>query len=331
MESNSPGKLSRTLVVDAHNLIHRVCHVESFANLTDKDGRFTGGIFGLLSILSINMRRWPVSRCIAVWDAGRSQRRMAILPSYKANRAPRPEEREEHERYSASVKDQIETLLTILPSLGVRNLSIDGREGDDVIGLYCRSVQGYKTVFTGDRDLLQLVNESTSVFLSDKEREVHMGNFKDEVKVPRPLFLLRKVLMGDKSDNIPGIPGVGETTVDRVMATVSNVVESSKGQGSLRLSELVSSACSILSESDKRNAKRYSAVSGGTDVILRNYDLIDISREVFDPVDVADMHCVLGRPAYFNSDAAQAALRGLGFNSFLSTWEDFSRPFSMLS
>ncbi len=207
-----------TVLVDGHHMMHRVAFIPELQKLTTRRGVPTGSAFGFLRVLRATLNRFKADSCIVVWDTGRSAYRKKLFPAYKANR-------DEADKPAAldTIEDQIGILNGVLPYLNVKQLAIKGYEGDDLLWLAVEAIREDEEVLepivivTGDKDLLQLVDDGVSVYRPIANELITAKNFTLEIGVPNNLFCLRKALVGDKSDNIDGIRGVGEKTAGKLM------------------------------------------------------------------------------------------------------------------
>jgi 5'-3' exonuclease/transcription antitermination factor NusG len=198
------------VLVDGHNLAFRCLYAPGMAELKDSQGRPTGLILGFLRSLGSLKKRYPTAALHVVWD-GSSRRRKLKFGEYKGNRAPHslvPE------APSGIRFDPILLLKDILPLFGIRQAWNPDEEADDVIATLVRSSLSSQNnvIFSTDRDLLQLVTETTSLLVpaSGSRNEIlfdAMTVVRTMGVAPAKMVQLR-ALYGDSSDNIPGVPRV---------------------------------------------------------------------------------------------------------------------------
>lgn len=204
---NGDEKVIQNVLVDGHNLAFRCLYAPGMSDLSDSQGRPTGVVLGFLRSLGALRKRFPEARLYVAWD-GRAQRRKKLFPDYKANRPTRASEGGE------PVFDQVGFLVKILPFLGVRQLTNPEEEADDILAAMVRGKlkDQHNLIFSSDRDLLQLVSETTVQLVpgTGSRKEILF----DEAEVlksfevrPEKLVQLR-AFFGDSSDNIPGVPRV---------------------------------------------------------------------------------------------------------------------------
>lgn len=229
-----------TVAIDGNNLLAMNAHAH--AELTNKDGFPTGGIYGVLrrinSYLLTDFASLDIDRVFYVADAGRPKFRRKLVPTYKTKR----DEKRAAEAAAAGPDaapdpfvQQMRVIEDVLHAVGVWIIKSPGFEADDCIGGMCydepRISKGHTGVIvvSGDKDLLQLAS---------KKRGVKVFRPSDHSlveKIPRN-FLLRRALEGDSSDNIPGVLGIGPGKADKILAdapaatTPTALLESYKGQ-----------------------------------------------------------------------------------------------------
>jgi DNA polymerase-1 len=202
----------RLVVIDGNSLVHRAFY--AMPPMTAADGRPTNAIFGFLNMLLKALDDYkPQYLCIA-FDRHGPTFRHEKYAEYKAGRKPMPED----------MKPQLPMLRELLDRMAIARVDADGFEADDFLGTLAKQAEtaGVQAVLiTGDRDALQLVDERTLVVLTKKgvtETEEYTPAHLMEVYGLRPDQIPDlKGLMGDASDNIPGIPGVGEKTALNLM------------------------------------------------------------------------------------------------------------------
>jgi 5'-3' exonuclease len=319
------------IIVDGNHALHRVLRMEDYAGLSSTSGEPTGGVYGVLSTLRKSLQKFNViTNIIYCWDSeSRSARRMALLPEYKANRGPKPGEEEEHAKFKALFDDQRLKVMEILVYLGCRQIILPGKEGDDLVGRICTHYKDTpKVIVSEDRDFLQLIDDTTSMYRPILDKFFTKENFKEAVGVPLCNFKMKKALLGDDGDAVPGIEGVGGTTTDKVANAMSEVAGPETFDS--RKSDLIR-ACNDLMESDKRSRKRYSKIVENLDIVDRNFKLIDICAEEFTQEEQNTLDREVHSRAYFLEQEILQFFQRMEFNSFLQKWSWFSEPFRRLS
>ena len=199
----------RLLVIDGNSIANRAFF--GIKLLTTKDGRYTNAIYGFLNILLSLLKECQPDEVAVAFDLRAPTFRHKMYDGYKANRHGMPEE----------LAQQMPVLKQLLADLGYRTISAEGWEADDLLGTLaaaCAARRDDCFLATGDRDSLQLVSETTTVLLAStvmgRSKTVVMDVDAVQEKygvAPRQLIEV-KSLMGDTSDNIPGVKGIGEKT-----------------------------------------------------------------------------------------------------------------------
>ena len=211
-----PADRPRLLLVDGHSLAYRAFFALPVENFATTTGQPTNAVYGFTSML-INVLRDEVPTHVGVaFDKSRQTFRLAEYPEYKAKRNKTPDE----------FKGQLPLIQEVLDALRIRHLELDGFEADDIIATLTTQAlaEGFEVLLlTGDRDSLQLVTESSTVLypmrgVSDLAR---MTPTAVEMKygVPPHRYPELAALVGEDSDNLPGVPGVGPKTAARWIST----------------------------------------------------------------------------------------------------------------
>lgn len=192
-------------LVDASTFIHRSYH--AIRNLSTKDGRPTNAVFGFVATMNKLLKERKPEYLAVAYDAKGPSFRKSLYPEYKANRPPMPED----------LAAQQEPIRKIVDALGLKSLEIKGLEADDIIAALATQAQeaGFNVIIvSGDKDYYQMLNDRVSMYDPNPKREsaMDMETFKEKFGVTPAQFLDVQGLMGDSTDNIPGVPGVGEKT-----------------------------------------------------------------------------------------------------------------------
>ncbi|MCR4589496.1 MAG: DNA polymerase I [Lachnospiraceae bacterium] len=214
--------MKKLLLIDGHSIINRAFY--GVPDLTNSAGVHTGAIYGFLNIvLKIISNENPDYFAVA-FDTSAPTFRHEMYEAYKGTRKPMPEE----------LKAQVPLLQGLLRDMDVPVLMKEGLEADDILGTTAAKWEkkGYEvTIVSGDRDLLQLVTEHIKLlFPSTKKgettvKEYYPKDVLEEYKV-EPLGIIElKALMGDSSDNIPGVPKIGKKTAEELLVLYKNIDE----------------------------------------------------------------------------------------------------------
>jgi DNA polymerase-1 len=191
------------VLVDGSSYLYRAFH--ALPPLANSRGQATGAVKGVISMIRRLHKDYPGSPVAVVFDAKGKTFRDEMFPEYKAQRPPMPDE----------LREQIEPIHGIVRAMGLPLLCVEGVEADDVIGtLACQAAaQGTPVVIsTGDKDMAQLVDAHITLVNTMTSTVLDVAGVEQKFGIPPGLVIDLLALMGDKSDNIPGVPGVGEKT-----------------------------------------------------------------------------------------------------------------------
>ena len=218
-DDKSAAYNSRVLIIDALNtFIRSYCAVPTL----DDNGNHVGGMVGFMKSLGHAIKIFKPTRVVLVFDGkGGSQRRRELYPEYKANRKMptrlnRAYDMTEEEQEKENMKFQLVTLVEILECLPVTTLALENVEADDVIAYFSELVVskgGKSIIYSTDKDFLQLVSDSVTVYNPVKKKSYLPQTLLDVYGIDRQNFVFYRALLGDKSDSIEGIRGAGEKTV----------------------------------------------------------------------------------------------------------------------
>ncbi|MGW3506237.1 DNA polymerase I [Streptomyces sp. NPDC000994] len=203
------GARPRLMLMDGHSLAYRAFFALPAENFTTATGQPTNAIYGFASMLANTLRDEEPTHFAVAFDVSRKTWRSAEFTEYKANRSKTPDE----------FKGQVELIGELLDAMNASRFAVDGYEADDVIATLATEAEaeGFEVlIVTGDRDSFQLVSEHTTVLYPTKGVS-ELTRFTPEKVIEKygltpaqyPDFA---ALRGDPSDNLPGIPGVGEKT-----------------------------------------------------------------------------------------------------------------------
>ena len=212
---------NRVLIVDGLNLYLRAFAVNGALN---DNGVPVGGLTGFLRSLAYAIREVNPTRVIIVYDGqGGSQRRRKIHSDYKSNRKPgkritRWDAFKNATEEKEAMKIQFSRLLNYLDFLPVNVISIDRIEADDTIAYIAHTLMNEDvTIMSSDQDFLQLVNDRITIWSPTKKKFYTPRMIEADYGIPAHNFLMYKTLMGDKSDNIPGVKGLGPKKLPKIL------------------------------------------------------------------------------------------------------------------
>lgn len=196
------------ILVDGSSYLYRAYH--AFPPLTNSAGEATGAMYGVLNMLRSLLLQYQPSHVAVVFDAKGKTFRDELFENYKAHRPPMPED----------LREQLEPLHKMVKAMGLPLLAVSGVEADDVIGtLAVQAEKAGKSVLisTGDKDMAQLVTPSVTLINTMNNSILGPQEVCDKYGIPPELIIDFLALMGDASDNIPGVPGVGEKTAQALL------------------------------------------------------------------------------------------------------------------
>lgn len=191
------------ILVDGSSYLFRAFH--GLPPLTNSKGKATGAVYGVINMLRGLLKQYNSTSVGVIFDAKGKTFRNDIYPEYKANRPPMPDE----------LREQIKPLHTIIEAMGLPLIVIPGVEADDVIGTLARLATEQKrqvVVSTGDKDMAQLVNDQVALINTMTDVVMDREGVSKKFGIPPELIIDYLALKGDKVDNIPGVPGVGDKT-----------------------------------------------------------------------------------------------------------------------
>ncbi len=197
--------MKKMLVIDGNSILNRAYY--GIRPLTNKDGLYTHAVYGMVNIISKHVDALNPDFCVVAFDLKAPTFRHKMYDAYKANRKGMPDE----------LAVQLPYAKRCMEHLGYRVVTKEGYEADDILGTLSSTagkmgIHAY--ILTGDRDSLQLINENVSVLLvkTKDTTEYTPEVFFENYGVTPDVFVDVKALMGDSSDNIPGVAGIGEKT-----------------------------------------------------------------------------------------------------------------------
>jgi DNA polymerase-1 len=281
--------MDRLLIVDGHAYAYRAFH--AIRDLRAPDGRPTNALYGFIKMLTKLRAVIEPTHLIVVWDGGLSAERMALLPEYKAQRPPMPDD----------LKPQLDEMAGYLQAAGMVSFCREGAEADDYIACLARRAADADlavVIASSDKDFMQLVSKRVGLFNPNDKTEMIWTDEQVRTKTGvEPSQIVDWLsLTGDSVDNIPGVPGVGPKTAAELLNQFGSIRALFE-----RLDEV---------KSEKLRANLHAA----KDAVQRNRALVRLRDDLpceFSPAALA------GRPA----DAARLRelYRRWGFRTLLAT------------
>jgi DNA polymerase-1 len=207
------------VLIDGSSYLYRAFH--ALPKLTNSKGEPTGALHGVLNMINKLVREQSSAHVVVVFDAPGKTFRDELYADYKANRPPMPDE----------LRSQIEPILDTVKAMGLPLLSVKGVEADDVIGTLCRlgaDANQNVLVSTGDKDMAQLVSDKVTLVNTMNDSLMDRDGVKSKFDVWPEQIIDYLALVGDTSDNIPGVPKVGAKTAAKWLnqyASADQIIE----------------------------------------------------------------------------------------------------------
>ncbi|MFC1519538.1 DNA polymerase I [Pseudomonadota bacterium] len=247
------------VLVDGSSYLYRAYYAPP--HLTNSKGEATGAVYGVVNMLRSLMSRYNPSHIAVIFDAKGKTFRNDMYSEYKAQRPPMPDD----------LRTQIAPLHAIIKALGLPLISIEGVEADDVIGTIAlkASQEGRATLIsTGDKDMAQLVDEHVTLINTMTDTIMGPEEVTAKFGVGPELIIDLLAMMGDKADNIPGLPGVGEKTALAMLTGVGGV------------DKLIANPESVLDVTFRGSKTMPKKIAENKDMLQLSYDLATIKTDV---------------------------------------------------
>ncbi|WP_343209014.1 DNA polymerase I [Anaerolentibacter hominis] len=295
---------SKIVLIDGHSILNRAFY--GVPELTNSEGLHTNAVYGFLNIMFKILEEEKPEYLTVAFDVKDPTFRHKMFAEYKGTRKPMPD----------ALHEQVPVMKEVLHAMGIRTVEMPGLEADDILGTLARQAEGkgYKvSLVSGDRDLLQLASEKIKIRIPKTRStgtEVEDYNTKEVVEkygvTPEQIIDL-KGLMGDASDNIPGVPGIGEKTASKIVAQFHSIEEAYE-----HLEEV-------------KPPKAREALRNNHEQALLSKTLATIKTDCDLNFEVED-----GRITDFYNEASFGWFQKLEFKSFLSRFtEDMTRNESL--
>jgi len=249
------------VLIDGSSYLYRAFH--ALPDLTNSQGEPTGALHGVLSMINKLVRDQPDAYIGVIFDAPGKTFRDDIFAEYKANRPPMPDD----------LRSQVGPILDAIKSMGLPLLQVEGVEADDVIGTLCRDAAANgKSVLvsTGDKDLAQLVNDKVTLINTMNDSVLDRDGVKAKFDVYPEQIVDYLALVGDTSDNIPGVPKVGAKTAAKWL-------------------NLYDSAAGIVENADEIKGKVGESLRDNVEQLKLSQELATIRLDVELPVATQDL------------------------------------------
>lgn len=201
--------MDKLVLIDGNSLLNRAFY--AMPVFSTSDGQPTNAIFGFVKLMLKIMSDLKPEYFAVTFDLKAPTFRHKMYDGYKANRSPMPDE----------LAAQVQPLKSLLSAMNIAMCEKEGFEADDLIGTLSKKFNVHSYIYTGDRDSFQLVDDKTDVYYTKRGvtdlLRLSAENFESEIGLKPSRIIDLKALMGDKSDNIPGVAGIGETTARKLL------------------------------------------------------------------------------------------------------------------
>ena len=273
------------ILVDGSSYLYRAYHAMPY--LTNDKGEPTGAIYGVINMLKSLIKSYPEDALIAVvFDPKGKTSRHAIYPEYKANRSAMPDD----------LVPQIEPIHAIINALGLPLIVIPGEEADDVIGTLTKlaTTNGFDVIIsTGDKDMAQLVAPSVELVNTMTNTKSDRDGVYEKFGVFPEQIIDYLALIGDTSDNIPGVPKVGPKTAAKWLGKYGNIPNLIGN-----INDLTGKVAQNLQESIENLALAQRLVTIDTNLDLGGFDLAAMERKEPDVKELATLYSKYGFKKY---------------------------------
>ena len=207
--------MEKLVLIDGNSLINRAFY--AMPVLSTKDGTYTNAVYGFMNMFFKMLSEEKPSYVGVAFDLKAPTFRHKLFTEYKGTRKPMPEE----------LRPQIPRLKQVLNLMNIKTFELEGSEADDIIGTIAKATSVKTIIITGDKDSFQLVDDETEVHFTRRgitDVEIYNNtNFTEKTGLVPSQIIELKALMGDASDNIPGVSGIGEKTALNLLKEFSNI------------------------------------------------------------------------------------------------------------
>ncbi len=268
MFENVPDNSTKLILVDGSSYLFRAFH--ALPNLTNSAGEHTGAILGVINMLKRIPSQLGTNHVVVVFDAKGKNFRHELYPEYKANRKKMADE----------LREQIEPIHDIIKAMGFPLVCVPNVEADDVIGTLSNQAEkeGWEVIISsGDKDMAQLVTKNVTLMDTMKNSVTTIETVKERYGITPEQFIDYLALVGDTSDNIPGVPKVGPKTATKWLNDYENI------QG-------------VIENADKITGKVGENLKISVDQIPLSYELATIKVDL--DLDFELEQCLMCKPDY---------------------------------
>ena len=271
-------QLNSVLIIDGLNAFLRSF---TMINHINPNGQHIGGLTGFLKSIGYAIKMLNPTKVVIVFDGvGGSNARRNLFPDYKANRNANRMTNysifQSKEEESESINNQMQRLILYLKCLPVSVISIEGLEADDIIGYLTHKLENFSeskeiNIMSADQDFLQLVSEKTSVYSPTKKRIFKPKDVLAEYGVSATNYINYKILLGDKSDNVPGVSGLGPVKLVKLFPELT-------GENKVTLESMITKSAELINEN-----KLYLSVVERRHQLFINQQLMNLEGDFLSP------------------------------------------------
>lgn len=295
--------MSTTLFIDGAHTLRRSMYITSLRELSTSRGMPSGGVYGFMNSLAGACANLGATSVIVCWEGGHSERRKTLYEGYKV-RDTIDEVLDLHGMTDYEYyRHQMSWIEALLDAMGIPQVRIKGKEGDDVLYQSVHLIDGKKIIISDDKDFYALIDDNISVYRPVAKEYIDIGTIGQYGNCRSPIqYLYKKALLGDGSDCIPQVAkGVGEATVNKLLDLIPD--------DELSPERIVQEAAKSPSSRTRKIAE------AGVDVLRRNIELVDISRESFNAVELNEIADILSADKVPNYTDANKILGALEFST----------------
>jgi DNA polymerase-1 len=278
IQPDNRTQLNSVLIVDGLNAFLRSF---TMINHINPDGHHIGGLTGFLKSVGYAIKMLNPTKVVIVFDGvGGSNARRNLFPDYKANRNANRMTNysifQSKEEETEAINNQMQRLILYLKCLPVSVISVEGLEADDIIGYLTHKLENFGeskeiNIMSADQDFLQLVSEKTAVYSPTKKRIFKPKDVLAEYGVSATNYINYKILLGDKSDNVPGISGLGPVKLVKLFPELT-------GENKVTLESMITKSAELINEN-----KLYLSVVERRHQLFINQQLMNLEGDFLSP------------------------------------------------
>ena len=278
IQPDTRTQLNSVLIVDGLNAFLRSF---TMINHINPNGQHIGGLTGFLKSVGYAIKMLNPTKVVIVFDGvGGSNARRNLFPDYKANRNANRMTNysifSSKEEETEAINNQMQRLILYLKCLPVSVISVEGLEADDIIGYLTHKLENFGetkeiNIMSADQDFLQLVSEKTSVYSPTKKRIFKPKDVLAEYGVSATNYINYKILLGDKSDNVPGVSGLGPVKLVKLFPELT-------GENKVTLESMITKSAELINEN-----KLYLSVVERRHQLFINQQLMNLEGDFLSP------------------------------------------------